>query len=104
MGIAGAVLVAVWAKNLMKETGQVLLDREMDHPIVAEIREAVETDAAAGGTQIADLHVWRVGKQAYSCALSVVTHDLALTPKKLREKITVHEEIVHTTIEIHYRR
>jgi Co/Zn/Cd efflux system component len=103
IGIAGAVLVAVWAKNLMKETGRVLLDREMDHPVVAEIREAVETDAAGGGTQIADLHVWRVGKQAYSCALSVVTHDLTLTPKKLSEKITAHEEIVHTTIEIHYR-
>jgi Co/Zn/Cd efflux system component len=39
MGIVGAVLVAVWAKNLLSETGKVLLDREMDHPVVEEIRD-----------------------------------------------------------------
>lgn len=101
MGIVGAVLVAVWAKNLITETGKVLLDREMDHPVVEEIREAVETGHEAGDTRIADLHVWRVGKQSYSCALSVVTHDRTLTPKKVHDRIAVHEEIVHMTIEIH---
>ncbi len=40
MGIVGAVLIAVWAKNLLGETGKVLLDREMDHPVVEEIRQA----------------------------------------------------------------
>jgi cation diffusion facilitator family transporter len=103
MGIVGAVLVAVWAKNLIAETGKVLLDREMDHPVVDEIREAVETGPSDSNTRIVDLHVWRVGKQAYSCALSVVTRDRTLTPKILRDRITVHEEIVHTTIEIHQR-
>jgi cation diffusion facilitator family transporter len=101
MGIAGAVLVAVWAKNLVSETGKVLLDREMDHPVVEEIREAVESGVGAGTTRIVDLHVWRVGKQSYSCAVSVVTDDSSLTPGKLRDRIAVHEEIVHTTIEIH---
>ncbi len=102
MGIVGAVLVAVWAKNLITETGKVLLDREMDHPVVDEIREAVETGGGAGVTRIADLHVWRVGKQSYSCALSIVTHDQALTPQTVRSRIAVHEEIVHMTIEIHH--
>jgi cation diffusion facilitator family transporter len=101
MGIVGAVLVAIWAKNLITETGKVLLDREMDHPVVKEIREAVETGPDAGNTRVVDLHVWRVGKQSYSCALSVVTHDQTLTPKKVSEQMAVHEEIVHTTIEIH---
>lgn len=101
MGIVGAVLVAVWAKNLIVETGRVLLDREMDHPVVAEIREVVEASAGAGETRITDLHVWRVGKRTYSCALSVVTHDVDLTPDRLREQLAIHEEIVHATIEIH---
>jgi cation diffusion facilitator family transporter len=103
MGVVGAMLVAVWAKNLIAETGKVLLDREMDHPVVDEIREVVEAGHANSDTRIVDLHVWRVGKQSYSCALSVVTRDRALTPKNLRDRITVHEEIVHTTIEIHQR-
>jgi cation diffusion facilitator family transporter len=102
MGIVGAGLVAVWAKNLIIQTGKVLLDREMDHPVVAEIREAVETGAEAGETRIADIHVWRVGKQAYSCAISLVTHDRTLTANRVREQLVQHEEIVHSTIEIHF--
>lgn len=101
MGIVGAVLVARWAKNLITETGKVLLDREMDHPVVEEIREAVETGPDAGDTRIADLHVWRVGKRSYACALSVVTHDDTLTATRVREQLAVHEEIAHATVEIH---
>jgi cation diffusion facilitator family transporter len=100
MGIVGATLVAVWAKGLVVDTGKVLLDREMDHPVVEEIREVVETGPEGAGTRIVDLHVWRVGKAAYSCAISVLTHDPALTPAGLRERLAIHEEIAHSTIEI----
>lgn len=101
MGIVGAALVAIWARNLIMETGKVLLDREMDHPVVQDIRDVVETGPEAGGTRIADIHVWRVGKQAYSCALTVVTHDKNLTPNHVRKQLSQHDEIVHATIEIH---
>ncbi|MFT7776432.1 CDF family Co(II)/Ni(II) efflux transporter DmeF [Roseateles sp.] len=100
MGIVGAVVVAVWAKGLIAETAKVLLDREMDHPVVDEIREVVAERGAAGEALIADLHVWRVGRATYACALSVVTHDAHLTPGQVREWLAVHEEIVHVTVEI----
>jgi len=102
MGIVGAVLVGIWARNLLRDTGKVLLDREMDHPVVDEIREAVEAGTGEERTRVVDLHVWRVGKQHYSCALSVVTNDLTLTAAELRKRIGVHEEVVHTTIEIQH--
>jgi cation diffusion facilitator family transporter len=101
MGIVGAALVALWARNLLRDTGKVLLDREMDHPVVEEIRAAVETAPGAGPHHVADLHVWRVGRRAYACALSVVTHDATLTPDRVRGWLSVHEEIVHSTIEVH---
>ncbi len=97
-GIVGAVLVAVWAKNLIADTGKVLLDREMDHPVVEEIREVIKEH---GDIDITDLHVWRVGKQAYACAISIVAHDPGLNAGKVREWLAIHEEIVHATIEIH---
>src|SRR5258705_2850809 len=100
MGIVGAVLVAIWAKNLILQTGRVLLDREMDHPVVEEIREAVESGAEGGHTRVTDLHVWRVGKGSYSCAFTVVTHDTKLTPNRIREQLAQHAEIVHSTIEV----
>jgi cation diffusion facilitator family transporter len=102
MGIVGAVLVTVWAKGLIVDTGKILLDREMDHPVVDEIREVVEAGTDSGDARITDLHVWRVGKQVYSCAMTVLTDDRSLTPDKVRQKLSIHEEIVHSTIEIHY--
>lgn len=51
--------------------------------------------------RIADLHVWRVGRQVYSCAMTVVTDDPRLTPGDVRRRLAQHEEIVHSTIEMH---
>ncbi|RZI63100.1 MAG: cation transporter, partial [Variovorax sp.] len=100
MGIVGAVLVAVWAKGLLLQTGRVLLDREMDHPVVDEIREGVEHGLADSETRVADLHVWRVGRNAYSCALTVVTHSPTLDAAAVRATFSMHEEIVHSTVEV----
>ena len=102
MGIVGAALVGVWAKGLIVETGKVLLDREMDAPVVAEIREAIENPPDAGCTRVSDLHVWRVSKDVYACALTVVTRDRALTADALRQRIAIHEEVAHSTIEIQH--
>lgn len=101
MGIAGAVVIAVWAKGLIAETSKVLLDREMDHPVVDEIRQVIADRGAACETLIVDLHVWRVGRASHACALTLVTHDPQLTPAQVRQWLAVHEEIVHSTIEIH---
>lgn len=100
MGIVGAVLVAVWAKNLIVSTGKVLLDREMDAPVVEEIREVIATSSRSADTTLVDLHVWRVGKGSYSCAMSLLTSDPTITARYVRDQLAVHEEIVHATIEV----
>lgn len=100
MGIVGAGLIVVWARGLLVDTGKVLLDREMDHGVVEEIREVIEKDFNNDGSRLSDLHVWRVGKGAYSAALVVVTHDSALTPERVKTALSIHEEIVHVTVEI----
>jgi len=101
MGIVGAALVAIWAVGLIRETGRVLLDSEMDHPVVDEVREVIADHASwRDSTRIADLHVWRVGKQRYACIVGLVTTDAALTPGAVKEALAVHEELVHVTVEI----
>ncbi len=101
MGLVGAALVASWAVGLIRETSKVLLDREMDHPVVDEVREVIAAHEEPGDTRITDLHVWRVGREAYACALSLVTHQRDLTSSEVRQWLSVHEEIVHVTIEVH---
>ena len=42
MGLVGAVLVTVWAIGLLRDSGRILLDAQMDAPVVAEVREVIE--------------------------------------------------------------
>ena len=101
MGLVGAVLVGRWAIGLMRQSGTVLLDREMDHPVVDEVREVLAgLDHGDESTRVSDLHVWRVGRQHFACIVCLVTHDAALTPQRVREALAVHEELVHVTVEI----
>lgn len=101
MGVAGAVLVAHWAVGLLRETSSALLDRDMDHPVVEEIRQAAVPEQDLEHTHLSDLHVWRVGQRRYACALTLVTRDPDLNAAQVRQRLAVHEEIVHATIEIH---
>ncbi|MBK1723599.1 cation transporter [Thiocystis violacea] len=101
MGLVGATLVSVWAYGLLRDTGRVLIDAEMDRPVVAEVREVVaELPVAA---EIADLHLWRVGKDKYACILSLVVTE-PLEPDAVRQALSVHEELVHVTVEVNRRR
>ncbi|WP_281243968.1 CDF family Co(II)/Ni(II) efflux transporter DmeF [Dokdonella immobilis] len=96
MGIIGAILVTVWAIGLLRDTGKVLLDAEMDAPVVEEVRDVVAgCDPSA---IITDLHVWRVGKGKFSCVLSLVTHS-RLSADDFRNQLAVHEELVHVVVE-----
>jgi cation diffusion facilitator family transporter len=97
VGLVGSVVVAVWAWSLLRSTGRILLDAEMDAPVVAEIRQAVR--ASPQPAEITDLHVWRVGKGKYACILSLTTRSAA-TPEFFRSLLQVHEEIVHVTVEV----
>src|SRR3546814_506883 len=44
MGIVGSILVARWAFGLLRESGKILLDAEMDQPVVEEIRDVVRSE------------------------------------------------------------
>ena len=101
MGIVGAGLVAVWAYGLLRDTGRVLLDAEMDAPVVAEIHEVIA--ASPVKAEITDLHVWRVGKGKYACMLSLAVTD-AVEPDYFRRQLSIHEELVHVTVEVNQRR
>jgi cation diffusion facilitator family transporter len=104
MGLVGAVLITLWAKGLIAETSRVLLDREMDHPVVEEIREVIAGLPVSLPVDLVDLHVWRVAGDAYACTLTLVSRDASLTPAKVHQALAVHEELVHCTVEIHHSR
>jgi cation diffusion facilitator family transporter len=96
MGLAGAFLVIRWTYFLLKETGVILLDKEVGKTVSEKIQKIIESDS---DTRISDLHIWKVGMDKYACIVSLV----ASKPRNLKyykEILSVHPEIVHLTVEI----
>ena len=98
LGIIGAILVAKWSWGLIRQTGKILLDAEMQEPVVEEIKQVIEQFDSM--IKLMDLHVWQVGKGKFSCILSLQTSNQFLTPQAIKQALSIHEEIVHASIEI----
>lgn len=96
MGVAGAILVARWAYQLVRQTGRVLTDQEAPEAIRNLVRDAIEAQA---DNRIADLHVWSIGPNAYSGIISIVTRD-PRTPEHYKSLIPANLNLVHLTIEV----
>ena len=96
MGIVGAAVIAWWSKGLLRDSARVLLDREMDSPLVARIRDAIQSD---GDAEICDLHVWRVGRASYAAVVTVVAQD-PLPPAAYRQRIANLPALVHVSVEV----
>jgi cation diffusion facilitator family transporter len=96
MGLVGGVLICWWSWGLLRDTTRVLLDREMDAAVVAQVRRALESDRH---TRITDLHVWRVGRAAYACAIALET-ETGKSADDYRDLLKPVAAIVHTTIEV----
>jgi len=97
MGIVGAALIARWTWGLLRDSSSILVDREMDSPVVAKIREIVESD---GATRVSDLHVWRVAQDRYSCIITLARTGNA-TIADYKERLRALPELAHVSIEVH---
>jgi cation diffusion facilitator family transporter len=96
IGLAGAAVIAWWAKGLLADSARVLLDREMEEPLVGRIRAAVECD---GDAEIADLHVWRVGRASHAAVLTVVANN-PLAPDVYRARLRSIASLMHVSVEV----
>lgn len=97
MGIAGSLLVFIWAIILIKQSGKILLDAEMDAPIVEEIIEGI--NALQQNIIIEDLHVWRVGKGKFGCILTLFSGE-RIDISNIKKELSIHKELVHISVEI----
>jgi cation diffusion facilitator family transporter len=92
MGIAGGIVIAVWAWNLLRDTAAVLLDKSDPH-LEQEIRDEVERP---GDAHIFDLHVWRIGPRAHA---AIVGFAGAASTETVRQRLTAVHELQHVTVE-----
>lgn len=92
MGIVGAVVIAAWARALLRDTAAVLLDTADPH-LEEAVRREVERP---GDTRITDLHVWRLGPGAHAAIVSVTGNADSQT---VRSRLAPLRGLAHVTIE-----
>jgi cation diffusion facilitator family transporter len=97
MGIVGALLIARWTWGLLKDSSGILVDKEMDSPVVERIKQLLEND---GTTRVSDLHVWRVAQTKYSCIVTVARSNTT-TIADYKERLKQIPELIHISIEPH---
>ncbi|EPC01641.1 hypothetical protein L861_16615 [Litchfieldella anticariensis FP35 = DSM 16096] len=96
MGLVGAVLVTRWSWGLLRDSSQVLLDRQA-RGLDPDIRDILE---GGTGDRISDLHIWSIGPGIYAGIIALVS-DKPQPPHVYRSKLEARlPELVHTTIEV----
>ena len=96
MGLVGAALIAWWSRGLLARTGKILLDREMDDPLAAQMRDRLEAD---GDARVADLHLWRVGDARFAAHATLVA-DAPLAADAYRARMADLSALAHVSIEV----
>ena len=96
VALVGCGVIGSWAWGLVRDTSAVLLDRTRSLSIHDDIRKAIESD---GDSEVADLHIWRVGIRAHVVVLTVVTH-LGHTPDHYKGRISHMADLDHVTVEV----
>jgi cation diffusion facilitator family transporter len=95
MGMVGAILILSWAASLIRNTAGILLEREMDYPLVNAITALIESD---DDTKISDLHLWKVAQNHYACIVSLVSGK-QYTIEEYKKRLSMLPELVHVIVE-----
>lgn len=98
IGIAGAVLIGVWAVGLLRTAGAVLLDASADASLDSRIRRTL---AEAEG-DVYDFHLWRVAPGRFALIVGIDSPDN--TPAEVYQRALASiPELCHVTVEVHSR-
>ena len=94
-GIVGAIVIAAWAYNLVRDTGAILLDMNPDQNLATRVRETIEAD----GDRLSDLHLWRLGP-GHLGAIVVVTTARPRGPEFYHARLSRFQSLSHLTVEV----
>jgi cation diffusion facilitator family transporter len=97
VALLGAVVIGQWSFSVLKSSSRALVDATEDPTLTQRIRDLLEAD---GDAKVSDLHVWQVGAQAWSAALSVVA-DAPLPAADYRDRLADIATLRHVTVEVH---
>jgi cation diffusion facilitator family transporter len=97
VAVIGALVIGHWSISVLRASARALTDASAPPQLAAQVRSLIEGD---GDAQLADLHLWQVGPQAYAAALSVVA-DRPQSSAHYAQRLKPLAALKHATIEVH---
>jgi cation diffusion facilitator family transporter len=98
VGLVGAVVIAVWAYSLVRDTSAVLLDMNPDESMAQRMRDTIETD----GDRLTDLHLWRLGPGHLGAIVSVATRRQR-GPEYYQSVLSRFRSLSHVTVQVQHQ-
>jgi cation diffusion facilitator family transporter len=95
VGLLGAAVVGIWAVNLLRSAGAVLLDMSPDPTLPQKIADRLEQN----GDRIFDLHLWRVGPGHVAGIVSIASSQPQV-PSVYKSRLADLRSLSHVTIEV----
>lgn len=96
MGMVGALVIAKWTLNLLRQTSPILLDENIE----SAYRELIIRELAEDA-EVTDMHIWKVSGHHYSAAITLVAKS-ELTVEQFKDKLSKFHKINHLTLEVHH--
>jgi len=97
VGVIGACVIASWSYGLVRQSALVLLDAEDDPDLARDIKALVEHEA---GSQVSDLHLWRLGPGHRGLIVSLVGGREADNERIKRMLVERYPSLSHVTVEV----
>lgn len=100
IGLLGALLIARWSVDLMRDSAAVLLDTRPSAALEEEVRRTIL--GVDGGARLFDLHVWRVGP-GHRAAIVAMTSEGSHPPSYYKQVLCDRFGFSHVTVEVERR-
>jgi cation diffusion facilitator family transporter len=98
VGLLGAVVIAVWAYTLIRDTGAILLDMTPDRAMAERMRTIIEAD----GDRLTDFHLWRLGPGHLGAILSVATQH-PRSAEHYQSLLRRFRSLSHVTVQVEHQ-
>lgn len=92
-GLVGAAVIASWAYGLVRDTGPILVDMNLNAKLAQCIRQVLE----GNGDLLTDLHRWRLGPGHSGAVLAIQTPSTR-GPDFYRQRLACFESLSHVTV------
>ena len=96
-GFIGALVIANWSFGLLRDTGNILLDRTPDPRMAERVRRTIESE----GDQVTDLHLWRLGPGHLGAIVAIATTG-AREAAHYRRRLARFADLSHVTVEVQH--